>query len=377
MSFFTLPFVANSLLLFFYGRIFLGMFRYTSCNDQNEGGAVEFFKNAIIGLAITILVGFSNQVIISVNAGELFTPTEDDIKTWRYGKLILPGSSTTSGVPLEVSELLQDTEDWAQNVKKHYLKPDAKVPIVLYLHSCGGNDHYSWSGVLSEWGFGVISPNSFARDGRFKNCGTMPGPKLFKMRMAELRYALQQIKKVDWIDQTRLILMGHSEGSFFPPAYSENDFTAHIVLAGNCRFSGLHAAPCCGPGYSKAPKHVAVLNIIGDGDKWNEWPCHETHKTRGSRFVQLRNHGHNIYSTSPKALGIMATFLETCCGKESYATASKGLDALELAKNLFNEFGGMATMDAQLKADDAASKGDLKSNELWLNVLREIEKLID
>jgi len=64
MSFFTLPFVANSLLLFFYGRIFLGMFRYTSCNDQNEGGAVEFFKNTIIGLAITILVGFSNQVII-------------------------------------------------------------------------------------------------------------------------------------------------------------------------------------------------------------------------------------------------------------------------------------------------------------------------
>ena len=321
-------------------------------------------------LALFVVFGLISIFTKSINADEKHNPTQDDINTWRYGALILPENALAQGAPAIASELLQNEETWAKEAKK-YLKPGVKVPIVLYLHSCGGNDHRRWSGTLAQWGFAVIAPNSFARDGRYKHCGTMPGAKLFNMRMAELKYALYQIKKTDWVDQSRLILMGHSEGSFFPPAYSEDDFTAHIILAGNCRFSHLGPTPCCGAGSSKAPKHVAVLNIIGDRDEWNEFACHETHTERGSRFVMLKNHGHDIYDVHPRARTIMSDFLETCCGKTSQST-SKGLEPKIAAKALIDEFSGLATVMAQLRADEAESTRD---REFWLIVLKEVERL--
>ena len=329
-------------------------------------------KNSLV-LCLLMILGIISIVINPVEADQNFVPTEDDINTWRYGALILPENALAPGAPAVASHALQNEKTWGEAVKK-YLKPNKKVPTVLYLHSCGGNDHKRWSGTLSQWGFAVISPNSFARDGRYKHCGTMPDAKLFNMRMAELKYALYQIKKTDWIDQNRLILMGHSEGSFFPPAYSEDDFTAHIILAGNCRFSHLGPTPCCAPGSSKAPKHVAVLNIIGDQDEWNEWACHKTHTERGSRFVTLKNHGHDIYDVHPIARTIMAEFLETCCGKENTRIASEGLDSTVAAKALIDEFSGLATVIAQMRADEADST---KDRAFWLTVLKEVEKLIE
>tara|TARA_Y100000589_G_C27140745_1_gene624578 strand:+ start:567 stop:1559 length:993 start_codon:yes stop_codon:yes gene_type:complete len=323
-------------------------------------------------LSLFVVLGLTSILTRPISADENFTPTQDDINTWRYGALILPEDVLIQGAPAVASELLKNEESWAKEVKK-YLKSGVKVPIVLYLHSCGGNDHKRWSGTLAQWGFAVVSPNSFARDGRYKHCGTMPGPKLFNMRMAELKYALYQIKKTDWIDQSRLILMGHSEGSFFPPAYSKDDFTAHIILAGNCRFSHLGPTPCCSPGYSKAPKHVAVLNIIGDGDKWNPLKCHETHTQRGSRFVMLKNHGHDIYDVHPRARTIMSEFLETCCGKVSQST-SEGLDPTAAAKDLIDEFSGLATVMTQMRIDEAGSS---KDRDFWIIVLKQVEKLIE
>ena len=335
-------------------------------------GGINMRTNSLL-LSLLVFLGIFSTVIKSVNADQNFVPTEDDINTWRYGALILPENALVQGAPAVASQLLQNEKTWGEEAKK-YIKPDTKVPLVLYLHSCGGNDHIRWSGTLSQWGFAVVSPNSFARDGRYKHCGTMPNAKLFNMRMAELKYALYQIKKTDWIDQNRLILMGHSEGSFFPPAYSKDDFTAHIILAGNCRFSHLGPTPCCAPGSSKAPKHVAVLNIIGDRDKWNEWACHKTHTERGSRFVTLKNHGHHIYDVHPRARTIMAEFLEICCGKEKSRNDTEGSDPLVAAKALIDEFSGLATVIAQTRSDEAES---IKDREFWLIVLKEVEKLIN
>jgi hypothetical protein len=42
---------------------------------------------------------------------------------------------------------------------------------------------------------------------------------------------------------------------------------------------------------------------------------------------------------------------------------------------LLKEFDSMATFFAQMRADDAASKGDEKGKKFWLNVLEELEKL--
>ena len=44
------------------------------------------------------------------------------------------------------------------------------------------------------------------------------------------------------------------------------------------------------------------------------------------------------------------------------------LDAAQTAKKLVDEFGGMATLDASLKADEALASGDKKGHAFWKKV---------
>ena len=63
----------------------------------------------------------------------------------------------------------------------------------------------------------------------------------------------------------------------------------------------------------------------------------------------------------------MAKFLTSCCGyKPVSATASLNEEAT--AKKLFEELGGMATLDAQMKAEEAMGKGDEKGQKFWMRV---------
>ena len=170
--------------------------------------------------------------------------------------------------------------------------------------------------------------------------------------------------------------MGFSEGAFAASGFHYDGFIAHILLATACRFThGFSKSP----GSPLAPSSVAVLNIVGFKD-WYGTGCNIRRDNGGSKKIQLEyagtdrsvGKGHIITSEHPEAVAAISKFLEPCCGIAPPKNAGEGLDVSTEVMKLLKEFNSMATFFAQMRADDAASKGDEKGKKFWLNVLEKL-----
>ncbi len=94
------------------------------------------------------------------------------------------------------------------------IKPGAKLPVVLYMHGCEGirrqAGHYRE--LLLSLGYGVFMPDSFRRPGR-RACDQHGSLSYrVRLRLEEVEYAVARIKELSWVDQSRVVLMGFSEG---------------------------------------------------------------------------------------------------------------------------------------------------------------------
>ena len=335
-------------------------------------------------LPVLILSLFLGGLAIpTADAFDVNDPPPEVVATWEGGHHFLPGSATLSGAMEQVSFGQKGPMEPGKRIARDYLKTGVKIPAVIYLHSCFAPGYHKWSGTFLDWGFAFFAPNSFLRPGRKIYCG--PGIRdtidfRMKMRTHEALYALHQVKKLPWIDQKRLILMGFSEGAFAASAFHYDGFIAHILLATDCRFThGFSKSP----GSPSAPSGVAVLNIVGKKDRWYGTGCNIRRDNGGSKSIQLEHagrddsvgKGHIITSEHPEAVAAISKFLEACCGIAPPKNAGEGLDVSTEVMKLLKEFDSMATFFAQMRADDAASKGDEKGKKFWLNVLEELEKL--
>ena len=339
----------------------------------------------LLTLPILILSLFLGGVAIpTADAFDVNDPPAEVVATWEGAHHFLPGSATLSGTMEQVSFDQKGPMEPGKRIARDYLKPGVKIPAVIYLHNCSGSQHVNgWAEFFSEFGFAFFAPNSFLRPGRKIYCGRGISRTIdyrMKMRTREALYALHQVKKLPWIDQKRLILMGFSEGAFAASGFHYDGFIAHILLATACRFTH---------GFSKfsgsplAPSGVAVLNIVGKEDRFYGRGCNIRRDNGGSKKIQLEyagtdrsvGKGHIITSDHPEAVAAILKFLEACCGIAPPKNAGEGLDVSTEVMKLLKEFDSMATFFAQMRADDAASKGDGKGRQFWLNVLEELEKL--
>jgi dienelactone hydrolase len=148
------------------------------------------------------------------------------------------------------------------------IPPGRKVPAVILLHGCSGigDEEEVIKITLVRKGFATFLPNSFARTGRRSNCDiltlrTSRFPKAHDYRMEEIDYALEQLRRLPWIDHRRIFLMGYSEGGMAVARYERDDVAGIVITAWHCRgrmpFVGI-----------KAPPSVPVLAIIGENDPW-------------------------------------------------------------------------------------------------------------
>lgn len=305
------------------------------------------------------LVAAAFILAFGVGFGGARAADPDVVATWTGGIHYLPGAATKSGNHEEAPFKDETPEQWAQRLTKDVVKPGAKVPAVIYAHGCKGPlAAGTWAVSFNDFGFAFFAPDSFRRPGRVSLCYTSGGDNLEKivMRQAEIRFALEQIKKLDWIDKDRIVLVGKSEGGVATSDYGGGGFIAHIILAYDCRHLG---------GGPAAPSGVAVLNLVGANDP-REQLCSISRDVGGSDSHTIPDQAHS-FDGAPVAVAYIAKFLKTCCGyKPKSATAS--LDAEAMAKKLFGELGGMATMDATFKAEEALAKGDDKGHAFWLKV---------
>ena len=129
-------------------------------------------------------------------------------------------------------------------------------PTVVYIHGCKGHGYSSRIAlrVLSDAGFFVIAPNSFARKNRPETCDTtqkrriagLPGRAVTAMRFEEIAYAATATPKLPWVDQQNLFIYGHSQGGRVVSAYSGEGFKAVATSGSRCR-AGI-GAPADKPG---------------------------------------------------------------------------------------------------------------------------------
>jgi dienelactone hydrolase len=215
---------------------------------------------------------------------------------WNGGKLHVPASLAAAGRACESAPGRRCAGE---------IKP-GRHPVVLYLHGCGGPDTYK---AFLDLGAVVVSPNSFAgRQGcDFDNPKAMEALRI--ARLADIGYALSQLKAAPWADPARLVLAGYSHGGMMAATYTGDEFKARVILAWTCGAPGF-------PNLEGIAGKGPVLAVLGTDDEFFRarhaaGRCGEFLKRRGapSQNVVVPGGTHDIvdHAATRKALAAFMT----------------------------------------------------------------------
>jgi dienelactone hydrolase len=228
--------------------------------------------------------------------------------TWLWGHHSIPAEITLSGTPYwyvyphtDVNQIADPV--WSDVAAKH-IKPGAKTPAVLVLHGCSGLSYgdREYRRYFINSGYAVFEPNSFARPGR-EPCTEDTWDESYRMRVEELKQALIEIRKLPWVDQDQLFLMGISEGGAVAAGWSQNDFAGHIILAASC-WDQKDRIPA-------APLNIPVLAAIGEKDRWGKGAsCNTKTHAPGSNSIVIKDAPHGM-SDRPEVGKAVNDFLLT------------------------------------------------------------------
>lgn len=148
-----------------------------------------------------------------------------------------------------------------------------RIPTVLYLHGCTGIGFDSSRDLqlLADFGYAVIAPDSFARRNRPQLCNPETHtsrvlPHVHDYRQAEIAYAVERMRALEWIDPDNIFLMGFSEGGIATARYGGDEFNGHIISGWTCQSSG-YAQTAFMQGIAAAPSKP-ILAIVGAHDPW-------------------------------------------------------------------------------------------------------------
>lgn len=150
-----------------------------------------------------------------------------------------------------------------------------KLPVVVYMHGCSG----FWPGthlraqLLAENGFVVVAPASLARKKYPQSCDVNNYTagmyrETLKMRQADAGYAIEQVRKLPFVDGERIVLMGLSQGGItaatFEPRNPQQKVRARIIEGWTCHdnWSEYHGL--------RATASEPVLALLGSRDPWFE-----------------------------------------------------------------------------------------------------------
>lgn len=217
---------------------------------------------------------------------------DSDPLTWQRGTLTIPGAAACDETRISNASCLDAGVGGAEG----------PVPAVLFLHGCSGINarQYHVFALFTDAGYVTFMPDSFARPNRQRDCGR--AYQTIHLRYAEIRYALEQMTKIPWIDQKRLVLAGFSAGGIAAAEYGGDEFKARVVMGWGCG-NGVNAG-----------RAVPVLNLVGRLD--NETSRGNEVCVLGGRPHSEARHvnaGHDV-ADDPETRKIVKAFLAKVIG---------------------------------------------------------------
>jgi dienelactone hydrolase len=150
-----------------------------------------------------------------------------------------------------------------------------QVPLVVFMHGSSGLELKAigeWQLWLASLGVASVAPDSFALPDRitYKSpIGKDVYEKIHALRASEIALAVQALKSATWVDSTRLVLAGTSEGGPAVARYDGKEFAGRMLYSWSCEnnyFVDNHRT---------APLTQPVLNVMSSTDVFfspsNSW----------------------------------------------------------------------------------------------------------
>jgi dienelactone hydrolase len=190
-----------------------------------------------------------------------------------------------------------------------------RAGAVIFMHGCNGIDGevHGWAALLAGMGLVVIAPDSLARTDRKVSCDAVKlragfFPPVNAMRLDEIRYAAEQVRRQPWFDGKTLFLMGYSEGAIAAVRTRLGGFRGVIATSWTCT----SASPAFDGVFT--PAGTPVLTMMHASDPWYPDPSRKgscARKIAGrkhARHVEVPGHGHGT-SGSEVARKAVAEFV--------------------------------------------------------------------
>lgn len=174
------------------------------------------------------------------------------------------------GIPKGYGGLKKSYYGTFNKFKKKYpnFSFNKKIPTLFYMHGSIGftKGIIFRKYIVENANFIFFAPDSFKIKNRptYSSEATMDEyTTVHKLRQAEIKYNLEKLRKVSFIDFDNLFLMGNSEGGLAAAYYKGKEFKARIVTAFSCEDSYYIQDFKIG-----ARKKDPFLNIIGTEDEY-------------------------------------------------------------------------------------------------------------
>ncbi len=162
-----------------------------------------------------------------------------------------------------------------------------KMPVVIHAHGCTGFNHSDETAMelYQRLGWAVIAPNSFALN-RSSTCGTGN-----MARTSEIDRALHLALSQSWVDKSKIIVSGFSEGGLNAAVYTSPQIIAKIVMGYGCHRGGNLS--------------TKTLNVVGISDtQVGNSVC------TGAAELYRSDSGHHIF-VDPKSSEVIEAFIRS------------------------------------------------------------------
>ena len=245
-----------------------------------------------------------------IKAGPLLHTAQSSVDLIQEAQVAFP--ATNAQGPVYVGTM-KNAPEWKQG----------KLPVVLFMHGSSGlglKAIAEWQQWLASLGVASVAPNSFALANRMTYTSPIDKEnyeKLHAFRASEIDIALQSLLQMPWVDTTKLVLAGTSEGAVPVARYTGKEFAGRIMFAWSCEDNYFVTAH-----KTAIPDDQPTLNIISSTDPYfstsNAWlgnakatgHCGAALKNNTKASMVLIPGGPHTVLTFPQAKGPVEGFLK-------------------------------------------------------------------